>query len=89
MTEIPGMDELKKNISAYNSMKEELEQNHFGRIAVFHDGELVAIYNDRNDAYDIACEKYGLGHFSLREIGESPASFGGAAMYIDFVSIEQ
>ena len=87
MTEIPGMDELKKNIAAYNSMKEELERDNFGRIALFHDGKLIAIYNDRNDAYDIACEKFGVGNFSLRQIGENPASFGGASMYLDFVSI--
>lgn len=88
-TEIPGMDELRKNIKAYNSMREELEQNHFGKIALFHDGSLVAVYNDRNDAYDIACEKFGLGNFSLREIGESPASFGGASLYLDLVSVEK
>ena len=87
MTEIPGMKELEKNISAYDSMKEELERDHFGRIAVFHDGNLVAIYNDRNDAYDIAFEKYGSGNFSLRQIGENPASFGGVSMYLDFVSV--
>ena len=87
MTEVPGMEELKKNIAAYNSMREELERDNFGRIAVFHDGNLIAIYNDRNDAYDIACEKFGVGNFSLRQIGENPASFGGASMYLDFVSV--
>lgn len=87
MTEVPGMDQLKKNIKAYDAIREELEREHFGRIAVFHDGNLVSIYNDRNDAYDIACEKYGLGNFSLRQIGESPGSFGGVAMYLEFVSV--
>lgn len=88
MIEVPGMDELKKNIAAYESMEEELESDHFGRIALFHNGSLVAIYNDRNYAYDIGCEKFGPGHFSLKEIGEDPASFGGASMYLDFVSVE-
>lgn len=56
--------------------RDELEKEHWGRIVLMHDGEVVEIYNDRGDAYSIGCEKYGLGHFSLQEIGEQPAQLG-------------
>ncbi|MDE0131725.1 MAG: hypothetical protein OXQ32_05620 [bacterium] len=40
------------------------------------DGEVVGIYNDMSDAYSIGHEKYGLGNFSLKRIGERPAQLG-------------
>ena len=64
------------NRDAYESMRERLEAEHFGRVALLHDGELVALYNDSGDAYEIGCEKYGLGGFSIEKIGEPPISLG-------------
>ena len=75
-------DELKKNLAAFESRKVELESTDWNRIAVFHDGELVSIYNDEGDAYSIACEKFGLGHFSLHRIGERPVSLGSHTMFM-------
>lgn len=69
-------------------MEKELERNHFGRIAIFHDGKFVSTYNDRGDAYDIGCEKFGLGHFSLKQIGENPASLGAATQYVEPMTID-
>ena len=69
-------DELEKNRDAYNAAKDELEAEHFGRVALLHDGEIVSIYNDSGDAYAIGCEKFGLGHFSIEKIGEHPISLG-------------
>jgi len=68
--------EMEKNWKAFNDMKAKLEAEHLGRIALFHDGELVAIYNDSGDAYDIGREKFGLGSFSMETIGETPKSLG-------------
>ena len=36
----------------------------------------MAIYNDGGDAYAIGCEKYGLGNFTTKNIGETPISLG-------------
>ena len=68
--------ELKKNQEAYNNAKEQMEAEHWGRTVLIHDGTVVAIYNDEGDAYDIGCEKFGLGHFSLHRIGERPVDLG-------------
>ena len=65
------------NFTAYSEKyKLELEKQHWGRIVLMHDGEIVGIYNDRGDAYSIGCEKYGLGNFSLQQVGEQPAQLG-------------
>ena len=69
-------DQIAKNRKAYEAVKGKLESNEFGRVALLHDGEVVAIYNDSGDAYDIGCERYGLGNFSIQKIGEPPVSLG-------------
>ena len=68
--------QLEKNRVAYNAKKEKMEADHFGRVALLHDGEIVEIYNDSGDAYTIGCEKFGLGNFSIEKIGEPPISLG-------------
>ena len=68
--------EMEKNWKAFSEMKAKLEAEHFGRIALFHDGELVAIYNDSGDAYDVGREKFSSGSFSIETIGETPKSLG-------------
>lgn len=68
--------QLDKNRAAYNAIKEEMEAEHFGRAALLHDGEIVEICNDSGDAYAIGCEKFGLGNFSIENIGEPPISLG-------------
>ena len=73
-------EQLDKNREAYNAVKDNLESEHFGRVALLHDGQVVAIYNDSVDAYSIGREKYGMGNFSIVKIGEAPISLGIFAM---------
>ena len=68
--------QMEMNREGYEAIREELEAEHFGRVALLHDGELITVYNDSGDAYEIGCEKYGLGGFSIEKIGESPISLG-------------
>ena len=69
-------DQLEINWEAFNKLKTNLEEDHFGRTALLHDGELVAIYNDAGDAYEIGRERFGLGNFSVQTFGEKPTSLG-------------
>lgn len=63
--------------AAYNDKyRQDMEREHFGRVALMHQGEVVGVYNDRGDAYSIGCEKYGLGNFSMKRIGQRPAQLG-------------
>ena len=66
-----------ENDKAYQEIRGQLETEHFGKVALMHKGEVAGIYNDRGDAYAIGCDKFDLGNFYLKTIGdESPVSLG-------------
>ena len=62
--------ELKKNLTAYESMRSILESKERGRIALFSDGKLCDIFNDFGDGYMVGMERFGEGRFCLKRIGE-------------------
>ena len=69
-------NEIQKNLDAFEEMKDELEREIFGRTALLHDGKLISIYNDKVDAYTTGCDRFGIGHFVIKKIGELPVSLG-------------
>ena len=75
--------ELKKNRDAYEVVREAMEWKHLGKTALLSDGVVEAIYNDEGDAYQIGCEKFGLGRFSLQRIGARPVDLGFHALFLD------
>lgn len=80
-------DQVNQNKTAYEKIKSEMEAKHLGQVALMHDGEIVNFYNDFKDAYSIGVEKYGLGEFTLQEIGEQPIKLGFAGMYSQYAAI--
>ena len=68
--------ELEKNHKAYGAVRAEMEAEHWGRTVLLHNGAVVAVYNDQGDAYQIGCENYGAGKFSIYLIGQRPADLG-------------
>ncbi|MCY3628541.1 MAG: hypothetical protein F4100_03675 [Rhodothermaceae bacterium] len=74
--------QIERNKAAYQAKKEEFEACYFGKIVLMHDGEFVNAYNDESDAYSIACDKFGLGNFSLHRVGQKPVDLGFAAFGI-------
>ena len=70
------MAELRKNRDAFEEVRLQLEAEHWGRTALYSNGVMIAIYNDEGDAYQIACEKFGPGCFSLQRIGARPIDLG-------------
>lgn len=68
--------EIEKNEEFYATVQSDMEANHWGRTVLLHNGEVVAIYNDRGDAYQIGCEKFGPGGFSLHLVGRRPVNLG-------------
>ena len=69
-------EEMQSNLDAYEKIREELEKNYFGKIALLHDGKLESIYNDKYDAYKTGCDRFGIGHFAIKTIGDRPVSLG-------------
>ena len=74
--------QLDRNQAAYEAVRANMEDKHFGRVVLMHDGEVVEVYNDGGDAYKIGCEKYGLGNFSLVNVGEKPIDLGFFRMFV-------
>ena len=74
--------EMEKNQEAYDAVKNEMEAGHWGRTVLLHNGNVVAIYNDEGDAYDIACEKFGPGRFSLYVVGKRPIDLGYHSLFL-------
>ncbi len=73
MTELT---ELQKNIAAYKKMEKELLENSAGKVALFSNGEFIDVFNDFLDAHKIGTEKYGEGHFSVKEVTSKPVGLG-------------
>ena len=74
--------EMEENWAAFKAQEESLRAENLGRTVLLHEGEIVEIYNDSGDAYSIACEKYGLGKFSIQTVGEEPKSLGIFTMLV-------
>ena len=77
------VSQVNSNFQAYKAMKAEMEEKHMGKTALMHEERVVDIYNDEGDAYKVACEKYGLGNFSLVKIGARPVNLGFFTMFVD------
>ena len=75
--------QLDRNQTAYEAIRVDMEAKHMGRVALMHDGKVVEVYNDNGDAYKIGCEKFGLGNFSLVNIGEQPINLGFFTMFVE------
>lgn len=46
--------QVKTNHIIYNTKyRQRMEREHFGRVALMHDGRIVEVYNDMGDAYSI------------------------------------
>ena len=62
---------LDENIAAYESMKRQLEDEHFLHWVVFNDGELAGIYDDGLEARLDAWTRFRLSPYIVRLVGEN------------------
>ena len=70
-------EQLRTNEIAYeNNYREQLERDHHGKTALMHDGKVVDVYDDPDDAYLAGYDRWGLGGFSMKEIGQKPIELG-------------
>lgn len=69
--------QIESNYQAYASLhRARLEATHSGSYVLLHDGEVAGIYDTARDAYEAGCGQYGLGDFSMQEIGARPVGLG-------------
>ena len=75
-------EQLNINKEAYSKIREKMEAENLGRVILMHDGEVINIFNDGEDAYMIGLDRYGLGKFSLQTIGDKPISLGYHGLFV-------
>ena len=75
------MSTLTENIKAYEGMQNMLKADHFGKWVVFHDEELVDLYDTFEAAADDAVMKFGRGPYLIRKIGEGPITLPASVLY--------
>lgn len=63
---------LEENIAAYNDMREELEDNHFGEWVVFHNRRLFGFFPSYADAANGAMETFGDDPYLIRQVRNYP-----------------
>lgn len=78
------LDELTRqardNRRAYREkFQADLEPEHNGKTALMHDGAVMLVLKDREDAYAVGVDQYGLGRFSLVPVGAVPLDVGNLA----------
>jgi hypothetical protein len=63
------MDEIDKNIAAYEKAQGELEKADTGKWVLFHRSKQVGIYGSFEDAAEEAVKKFGAGPYLIRQVG--------------------
>ena len=76
MSQVDSGYDHRKDHHAYMARKSEMEQKHLGKTALLHNGKIVSIEDESTGAYQKGCKQFGLGHFSLEEIGQEPFKLG-------------
>jgi hypothetical protein len=71
----------RKDIAAYNEKRADLELNYSGKWTVFHDGELVGLFDQFEVAADEAVRRFGAGPFLIRQVGAPPVVLPASMMF--------
>lgn len=69
------MDQLSKEMAAYERMRDELETDYFGKWVIVHDEKLVGIYDESGDAANEAIRRFGRETCHIRQVGPQPVIF--------------
>ncbi|MCY4498405.1 MAG: hypothetical protein OXC14_14090 [Rhodospirillaceae bacterium] len=75
------MTTLKKEIAAYQLIRDDLEAEHNGEWALVHDEHLVGTYESFALAADDATQRFGRGPYLIREIGAGPRVLPVSVLY--------
>lgn len=75
------MSELREDIAAYEAMRGELEVQHLGKWVVFHDKQLVGVFETFEAAAVDAVRRFGRGPYLIRQVGSPPVTLPAAALY--------
>lgn len=66
--------DLDTEIAAYDEQRATLEANHRLKWVVFHDRDLIGLYDSFNSAAQDAVRRFGRGPYLIRQVGALPLS---------------
>ena len=72
---------LDENIAVYDTIREHLEEEYFGKWVVFHDREFVGSYDEFEDAAEEAIIQFGRGPYLIRQVGQQPIRLPASILY--------
>ena len=75
------MAKLSQEIAAYESRRNELETDYFGKWVVFHDEELAGLYDSFEEASQDATIRFGRGPYLIRRVGQGPLQLPASVLY--------
>ena len=75
------MAELSEEITAYDTMRADLEAKALGKWAVVHDRTLIGTFDSFEAAAEEAVHRFGRGPYLIRQIGAASITLSAAAMY--------
>ena len=62
--------------------KAEAEKYHKGEVALMVDGEIKGYFPTASDAYIAGHDQYGLGSFSIQQVGADPIGLGAQTLVL-------
>lgn len=69
-------EELDKNFEAFQKLLPELVEESLGKFVLFHEGELINIYDTAHDAYAAGQDQYGDKPFSVQRVSLGSVDLG-------------
>ena len=75
------MAKLSQEIAAYNSRRNELEADYFGKWVVFHDEDLAGSFSSFEQALEDATIRFGRGPYLIRRVGQGPLQLPASVLY--------
>ena len=73
---------LEREITAYEKQREELERLYAGKYALFHDDEMIGVFDALDDAAREAIRRFGQGPYLIRPIGLPPSAATAAVLHL-------
>ena len=73
--------QVESNYAIYlKNYRAEAERDHKGEVALMVDGEIKGYFPTASDAYISGHDQYGLGNFSIQQIGADPVDLGAQTL---------
>ncbi len=75
------MSDIDREITAYESIRKDLEAQHMGQWVLLHDQKLIGVYDSFQVAAENAVRRFGRGPYLIRQVGAPPVILPASVMY--------